>query len=157
MKKFLSGALVLGAVLLSADSAEAQLRDVKMLTLDAAKTMADAAEAEADANGWSVVIAIVDDAGDLVLLRRSDAVQRGSIDIAIAKARTAARLRRDTKALADAVAGGRTEILSADLMALEGGVAIVLDGQALGGIGASGVQSSQDAQIARAGLAALTP
>lgn len=157
MKRIFSSVLVLAGFLTSVGGVQAQLREVNVLTLEAAKAMADAAEAEADANGWSVVIAIVDDAGDLVLLRRADAVQRGSIEIAIAKARTAARLRRDTKSLADAVAAGRTEILSAGLMALEGGVAITLDGQALGGIGASGVQSSQDAQIARAGLAALRP
>ena len=105
-----------------------------------------------------VAIAIVDPAGDLILFRKLDGVQVGSVDIALAKARTAARFRRETKALADAIAGGATGLLSVDnIIALEGGVPISYEGAVLGGIGVSGVQSSQDAEVARAGAAALRP
>ena len=137
--------------------AQAQLREIPALTLDAAMSMADAAVAEAEANEWEVVIAIVDASGDLIVLRRMDGVQVGSVDVAIAKASTAARFRRETKALADAVTGGATPLLSVDdIIMLEGGVPVQVDGATVGGIGVSGVASFQDAQIAKAGAAALS-
>jgi uncharacterized protein GlcG (DUF336 family) len=146
------------ATLTSFAALGAQVRDVPALTLEAAMAMADAAVTEAEANDWEVAIAIVDASGDLIVLRRMDGVQVGSIDIAMAKASTAARFRRETKALADAVAGGATTLLSVDgIIALEGGVPVQLDGATLGGIGVSGVASFQDAQIAKAGTAALRP
>ncbi len=155
----------IGVVLLSAQTASttgselsAQLADAKVLTIEAAKTMADAAEAEAAANGWNVAIAIVDAAGDLVLLRRLDGVQVGSVDIAIAKARTAARFRRETKVLADAIESGATALLSVEgIISLEGGIPVSYEGDVIGGIGASGVQAFQDAQVSAAGAAALRP
>lgn len=151
--------LMLAAAVVLATSApataRAQVLDAKVLSLDAAMSIADAALAEAESNDWDVVIVIVDASGELLHLRRMDGVQMGSIDIAIAKASTAARLRRETKVLADAVAAGATGLLSVDgIIALEGGVPIIHEGTVIGGIGVSGVQAFQDAHIARAGAAA---
>ena len=115
-----------------------------------------AAEAEATKNKWTVAIAIVDEAGDLIALHKIDDTQAGSIDIAIAKARTSARMKRPTKALEDAVAGGRNALLGVEgLMPLEGGVPITVGGRIVGAVGVSGVTSQQDAQVAMAGIAAL--
>jgi uncharacterized protein GlcG (DUF336 family) len=136
----------------------AQLRDVKLLTLEAAKTMANAAEARARANGWTVAIAVVDASGDLLVFYRLDGTQLGSIDIAIGKARTAPRFRRPTKSLDDRIGAGRLGRLAVDdILPLEGGVPITLGEQVIGGIGVSGMASNQDALVARAGAAALRP
>jgi uncharacterized protein GlcG (DUF336 family) len=102
------------------------------------------------------VIAIVDDGGHLVYLERLDGTQKASSTIAVEKARTAIMFKRPSKVLEDAVAGGRVAIMSlSGVTPVEGGLPIVVDGQFLGAIGVSGVQSSQDAQVARAGLEAL--
>lgn len=148
-------ALLIGGACLPA-AASAQLLDARVISLEAARRMADAAEAEAARNQWNVAIAIVDAAGELILFHRLDGVQPISLDIALQKARTAARFRRPTKALQDAVESGRTVLLAIDgMLPLEGGVPVVVDGQVIGAIGVSGVTSQQDAQIAQAGLAAL--
>jgi uncharacterized protein GlcG (DUF336 family) len=127
-----------------------------VLSIDDAHKMAAAARAEAKAQGWSVVIAIVDDGGHLVYLERLDGTQKASSTIAVEKARTAIMFKRPSKVLEDAVAGGRVAIMSlSGVTPVEGGLPIVVDGQFLGAIGVSGVQSSQDAQVARAGLEAL--
>ena len=127
-----------------------------VLSIDDAHKMAAAARAEAKAQGWSVVIAIVDDGGHLVYLERLDGTQKASSKIAIAKARTAIMFKRPSKVLEDAVAGGRVAVMSLPgVTPVEGGLPIVVDGHFLGAIGVSGVQSSQDAQVARAGLEAL--
>ena len=127
-----------------------------VLSIDDAHKMAAAARAEAKAQGWSVVIAIVDDGGHLVHLERLDGTQKASSTIAVEKARTAIMFKRPSKVLEDAVAGGRVAIMSlSGVTPVEGGLPIVVDGQFLGAIGVSGVQSSQDAQVARAGLEAL--
>ena len=126
------------------------------LTLEDAKRMAAAAEAEAQSNQWNVVIAICDDGGHLLLLHRLDAVAPISSTIAPAKARAAALGKRETKLYEDMINQGRTAFLSAPLDGmLEGGVPIVVDGYVVGAIGVSGVKSSEDAQIARAAVAAL--
>lgn len=139
-----------------ASPATAQVADRKIITLEGAKRIMAAAEAEARKNNWTVAIAVVDEAGNLITFERLDDTQVGSIDIAIAKARTAARLKRPTKALEDAIAGGRTAMLAAEgLMPLEGGVPVTLDGRIIGAVGVSGVTSQQDAQVASAGAAAL--
>ena len=106
-------------------SAHAQLADKKALTLDAAKKMAAAAEAEAVKNKWNVVIAVVDDGGHLIYLQRMDGTQTGSIDVAIGKARTAMAFKRPTKVF-DELAKTRPSIvtLGADAVLLEGGVPI---------------------------------
>ncbi len=128
------------------------------LTLEDARTIAAAAEAEAARNGWAVCIAVVDDGGHLLCLARLDGAAPISAQIAPAKARTAALGRRESKVYEDMINGGRTSFLSAPLEGmLEGGVPIVVEGQHVGAVGVSGVKSSEDAQIARAGISALVP
>jgi uncharacterized protein GlcG (DUF336 family) len=121
------------------------------------KTMAAAAEAEALKHQWAVSIAIVDDGGHLLWLQRLDGAAPISAHIAPAKANTAALGRRESKVYEEMINGGRASFLSApDLKGLlEGGVPILKDGQCIGAVGVSGVKSSEDAQIARAGIAAL--
>jgi uncharacterized protein GlcG (DUF336 family) len=116
-----------------------------------------AAEAEARRNAWAVTIAICDDGGHLLALKRLDGVAPISAYIAPEKARTAALGRRDSAVYEKMINEGRVSFLSAPVLAgmLEGGVPIVLDGQVAGAIGVSGVKSSEDAQVARAGIAAL--
>lgn len=121
------------------------------------QAMASAAAAEAARNAWAVTIAIVDDGGHLLHLQRLDGAAPISAHIAPAKASTAALGRRETKIYEDMINGGRVSFLSApDLKGmLEGGVPIMKDGECLGAIGVSGVKSTEDAQIARAGMAAI--
>lgn len=121
------------------------------------KTIAAAAESEALKNNWAVTICIVDDGGHLLWLNRLDGAAPVSAHIAPGKARTAALGRRESKAYEDMINGGRVSFLSAPTLEgmLEGGVPIVKDGQCLGAVGVSGVKSTEDAQIARAGIAAL--
>jgi glc operon protein GlcG len=152
MKRTLIPLLVLGLAAANSILA-AELAVKKSLTLAAAKEIAAAAEKEATANKWNVVIAVLDDGGNLVYLQRMDDTQIGSIDIAIAKAGTAIRLKRPSKALEDAVAGGRNAILGLPgIVPVEGGLPITVDGKIVGAIGVSGVTSQQDGQIAAAGL-----
>jgi glc operon protein GlcG len=126
------------------------------LTLDDARRMAAAAEAEAQRNHWAVCIAIADDGGHLLWLQRLDGAAPISAQIAPAKAQTAAVGRRESKVYEDMINAGRHSFLSAPLTGmLEGGVPIVVDGQCIGAVGVSGVKSNEDAQIARAGIAAL--
>lgn len=127
------------------------------LELADVKRIAAAAEAEALKNQWAVTIAIVDDGGHLLWLQRLDEAPAISSHIAPAKAHTAALGRRESKVYEDVINGGRTSFLSAPAVAgmLEGGVPILKDGQCLGAVGVSGVKSSEDAQIARAGIAAI--
>lgn len=126
------------------------------LTLADAKRVAAAAAAEAKRNDWSVVIAIVDDAGLLVYLERLDGVQPASCDIAQHKARAAALFRRPTKALEETVAGGRVALLSLPhITPVEGGLPLLHEGQVVGAIGVSGVQSFEDGIVAKAGAEAL--
>lgn len=121
------------------------------------KAIAAAAEAEALRNQWAVTIAIVDDGGHLLWLQRLDGAPAISAHIAPAKANTAALGRRESKVYEDVINGGRYSFLSApDIKGmLEGGVPILKDGQVIGAVGVSGVKSSEDVQIARAGIAAL--
>ena len=127
------------------------------LELADVKRIAAAAEAEALKNQWAVTIAIVDDGGHLLWLQRLDGAPAISSHIAPAKGHTAALGRRESKVYEDVINGGRTSFLSAPAVAgmLEGGVPILKDGQCLGAVGVSGVKSSEDAQIARAGIAAI--
>ena len=127
------------------------------LELADVKKIAAAAEAEALRNQWAVTIAIVDDGGHLLWLQRLDGSAAISSYIGPAKARTAAMGRRETKVYEDIINQGRTAFLSAPELEgmLEGGVPIMKDGQVIGAVGVSGVKSPEDAQIARAGIAAL--
>jgi glc operon protein GlcG len=134
----------------------AHLRDVRALTLDAAKAMAAAAERFALERSWTVAVAVVDAAGGLILFHCLDDTQPASQDIAVLKARAAARFHRPTKALEDGIAGGRTALLTLpDMVALEGGLPIRSGGRVIGAIGVSGMTSPQDGEVAAAGLAAL--
>lgn len=127
------------------------------LELADAKAILAAAEAEALKHQWAVSIAVVDDGGHLLALQRLDGAAPISAHIAPAKANTAALGRRESRVYEEMINAGRASFLSApDLKAmLEGGVPILKDGQCLGAVGVSGVKSSEDAQIARAGIAAL--
>jgi len=138
-------------------NASAQLADKKVLTLDGAKKVAAAAQAEAKKNNWNVVIAVVDDGGHLLYLQRIDGTQTGSIDVAIQKARTAQAFKRPTKVFEDAIAGGRNALIALHgALPLEGGLPIMVEGQLVGAIGVSGVKSSEDGQIAKAGVDSLS-
>lgn len=136
-----------------------KLPETKYLSLEAAKSMMTAAEAEARKGGWNVSIAICDAAGDLIHFCRFDDAHTASAAIAAGKARTAARFRRPTKPIEETINGGRTAFLvvgtTDDATPLEGGLPVVAGGRVIGGIGVSGVTSAQDAQIAQAGIAAL--
>jgi len=134
----------------------AQLATKKTLTLEAAKKIAAAAAVEARKNNWTVVISIVDDGANLVYLEKLDGTQIGSIEIAQMKARTAIKMKRPSKAFEDMIAGGRNAVLKLpDVLGVEGGLPLVVDGQFIGAIGVSGVTSAQDGQIAAAGVKAL--
>ena len=127
------------------------------LTAGDVRAIAAAAEAEALKNNWAVTLAVVDDGGHLLWLQRLDGAAPISAEIAPAKARTAALGRRESKVYEDMINGGRVSFLSAPGLhgMLEGGVPIVVDGHFVGAVGVSGVKSTEDAQIARAGIAAL--
>jgi len=128
------------------------------ISLRDAKRVMEAAEAEANRQGWPMVIAIVDSTGHLVMLHRLDQAQYGSVPIAQQKAETALNFRRSTKVFEDAVAAGGLglRLLStANLMPLEGGLPLMANGAIVGAIGASGMQSTQDGQVAAAGAKAF--
>jgi uncharacterized protein GlcG (DUF336 family) len=128
------------------------------ISLSAAKKVMLAAEAEATRNNWPMVIAIVDSTGHLVILQRMEQAQYGSIAIAQLKAETALNFRRPTKTFEDGIAAGGQGVrivTMPNVLALEGGLPIIVDGNVVGAIGVSGMQSGQDAQVARAGLDAL--
>ena len=127
------------------------------LALDDVKRIAAASEAEALANRWAVSIAIVDDGGHLLWLQRLDGAAPISAQIAPGKARTAALGRRESRVYEEMINQGRVSFLSAPGLEglLEGGVPIMAEGQCIGAVGVSGVKSTEDAQIARAGIAAF--
>jgi uncharacterized protein GlcG (DUF336 family) len=129
---------------------------IKSLLLEDARKAAAAATTEAKKNKWNMAVAVVDDGGHLIYFERIDETQIGSIDIAIGKARTAVIFKRPTKALEDAINGGQYAILTfPNSIPREGGLPIFLDGKVVGGIGVSGGTSSEDAQVAIAGVDAL--
>lgn len=128
------------------------------ITLAQAKRVMAAAEAAAIERGWPVAIAIVDSAGHLVLFHRCDQTNLGSVAISQAKAETAVNFRRPTKVYEDAIAAGGLGLrllASPGMLPLEGGLPLLSAGQVVGAIGVSGMQSTQDAEIARIGVAAL--
>ena len=136
--------------------AQLPLATKKTLTLEAARQMLAAAQQEARKNQWTMVICIVDDGAHLICLERMNGTQIASVTIAQDKAATAVRFKRPTKALEDAVAGGRLVVMKlGGATPVEGGLPIVVDGQVIGGIGVSGATSAQDGQVAAAGLAVL--
>jgi uncharacterized protein GlcG (DUF336 family) len=126
------------------------------LSLSDAKTIAGAARAEAEKNGWNVVIAVVDDGGHLIYLERLDGTQKASVSVAQDKARTAILFKRPSAALEKVIADGRVAMLSlSGTTFVEGGLPIVHQGHFIGAIGVSGVQSFQDGIVAKAGAEAL--
>ncbi len=125
------------------------------LTLADVKKIAAACEAEAVRNNWGVVIAITDDGGHLLWLQRMDDARPSNSEIAILKAHHAAITRKPSKAREDLIRGGRISILKMPGLPVEGGVPIMYQGECIGAIGVSGVQSAEDTQIANAGMAAL--
>lgn len=133
------------------------MKNKAVLEIADVKLIAAAAEAEAVKNHWAVTIAIVDDGGHLLWLQRLDGAAPISAHIAPAKAHTAALGRRESKVYEDVINQGRMSFLSAPTISgmLEGGVPILKEGQCLGAVGVSGVKSTEDAQIARAGIAAI--
>ncbi|MDX2191847.1 MAG: heme-binding protein [Gemmatimonadales bacterium] len=131
-------------------------RSAPQVTLEAARRIAEAGEAEAREQGWHVTIAIVDAAGDLVLLQRDDQANPASVANAEGKARTSARFRRTTKVLEDAIAAGRPVLMTfPGIVPVQGGVPIEVNGQVVGAVGVSGATSAQDEQVARAGIGAM--
>lgn len=146
----LSAAFTLGAA--------AQLPYGPSVTLEQAQKAAAAAAAEARRNNWFMAIAVVDTAGELVLLHKMDNTQIGSIHIAVRKAETAAKFKRPSKVFQDLIAKGSDFIYLLGLegaMPVQGGLPIVVDGKIVGAIGLSGATGPQDTQCAEAGLAAL--
>jgi glc operon protein GlcG len=144
--------LLLGAELTTA----ADLPTKKVLSLEAARQVAAAAEKHARENKWNVCIAIVDDGGHLIYFQRMDGTQTGSVLVSQRKAQTAIGFKRPSKTFEEEVAGGRSVLLSLPgATPLEGGVPLVVDGEMIGAIGVSGVTSQQDGQIAQAGADTL--
>ena len=132
------------------------LGTTKYITLEAAKKMMAAAEAEALKNNWNMAIAIVDAAGNSILFEKLDDTQPGSIAVAHNKARTAANFKRPTKVLEDMVTSGRTVFLAIEgLLPLQGGVPVTVDGKVIGAVGVSGGTAAQDEQVALTAIEAL--
>ena len=131
------------------------MRNKPALTASDVQQMASACRAEAEKNKWNVTVAIVDDAGFLLYLERLDGAGPMTAEVAAAKARTAAVTRRSTKLWEDLVKDRPVMMKFPDNMPIQGGVPIMAQGECVGAIGVSGVQSQQDEQVASAGIAAL--
>ena len=125
------------------------------LTVADLKKIAAACEAEAIKNKWDVVIAILDDGGHLSWLQRMDGATPFNAQVAVEKGRSAAVSRRSTKNWEDRITAGRNAVLNMPVLPIQGGLPIMVDGECVGGIGISGVQSHEDEQIAQAGLDAI--
>jgi glc operon protein GlcG len=144
-------------LVMCAVAAKAQLPTKQVLTLDVAKKIAAAAEVEARKRGATVVIAVVDDGGYLLVLERLDDTQVASVDVGIAKARTAAIFRRPSKVFEDQVKNGRVAALALPgAVALQGGVPIIIDGKVVGAVGVSGNSPQEDEDIAKVGADSAT-
>ncbi len=125
------------------------------LTLDDCRKIGAAAQAEASMNNWNVVVAIFDDGGHLRWLEAMDGTSPFNSRAAMEKGRSAAVSRRSTKSWEDRIAAGRAAILKMPVLPVQGGVPIMADGECVGAVGVSGVQSHEDEQVAMAGIAAL--
>ena len=131
------------------------MKATHFLTLDDIKLAAAAAEAEALANGWAVSIAICDAGGHALWLQRMDGAPLMSAAVAPEKARTCVLSGKPSKAFEDMVNNGRFAALAMPVVPLEGGEPIVFGGNVVGAVGVSGVKAGEDAQVARAAIAAL--
>ena len=134
---------------------ECDVKTKPCLTLSDLKKIAAGCEAEAIKNKWDVVIAILDDGGHLLWLQRMDGATPFNGQVAVEKGRSAAVSRRSTKNWEDQIASGRNAVLKMPVLPVQGGLPIMHQGQCVGAIGVSGVQSHEDEQIAQAGLDAL--
>src|SRR5438067_13716716 len=145
------------AILAAVESVRAaELPTKKVLSLDAARRVAAAAEKHARENKWNVCIAIVDDGGHLVYFQRLDGTQTGSVLVSQRKAQTAISFKRPSKTFEEGVTGGRSALLGLPgAVPLEGGIPLVVEGEMIGAIGVSGVTAQQDGMIAQAGADAL--
>lgn len=158
MKKLIAAfACVISVFAFQTQGVFAQFLEKKVLTLAAAQKMVAAAQAEAEGRGLAGVIAVVDDGGwPILVVRMDNAAYVASVELAPAKARTAALFKKSTQSLEDAINHGRTAAVTArDFVEMQGGLPIVVDGQVVGGIGASFDTPEHDVQIAQAGLSAL--
>jgi len=152
MRNIQNLAFALLLIMTAASATRAQLPVKQVLTLDAARKIAAAAEAEAKKRGATVVIAVVDDGGYLLVLERLDDTQVASVDVGIAKARTAAIFRRPSKVFEDQIKNGRVAALAlVGATPLQGGIPIVVDGKVVGAIGVSGNSPQEDEDIAKVG------
>lgn len=134
-----------------------QISEKKTITLRLAKKICEVAEAEAAKNNLAMVICVVDDGGNLVYLEKMDNAQLGSIEVAIQKARTAIYFKRSTKLYEERVTAGNNAILKVpNVLPFEGGLPLIVDGQYIGAIGASGGTPQQDGSVAQAGASALS-
>lgn len=157
MKKWPVSVLSLLLACLFAGTAAGEPVQKKSLSLEDAKKVAAAAAAEAKKNKWNMAIALLDDGGNLLYFERTDETQIGSIDVALGKARTAVMFKRPTKALEDALNKGQYAIMTfPNSVPREGGLPIFSDGKFIGAIGVSGGTSAEDAQVAKAGVDALS-
>jgi len=149
--------IVLMVCILYSSYAYAQLLERKTVSLELAKKIAAAAEAEAVKNNWTVVISVLDEGGNLVYLERMDNTQNGSIEVSIQKAHTAIFFKRPSKAFEDMVNSGRNSILGLkNVMPIEGGIPLVVNSQVIGAIGISGAKSNEDGIVAKAGADVLS-
>jgi len=158
-----TGILAAAALTLAALTGDvsAQMLDKKALSIAEAKKIAAAAMEEANKNNWTVVVAIIDDGGNLMYLERKDGTQLASSEIAVGKARAALYFKRPSKALEDTINGGSNPArisvmtLNQNVVMVDGGLMLMYQGQIVGAIGVSGVTSAQDAQVAKAGVDTL--
>lgn len=142
-------------LLLTTPAAQAELPAKKVITLNVAKKIAAAAEAEANRRHLTAVIVVVDDGGHPLLLQRLDNTQVASVEVGIGKARTAAIFRRPSRDFEEQIKEGRVAALALPgATPLQGGIPIVLDGKVIGAIGVSGESPQEDEDVAKAGAAA---
>ena len=157
VRTFLAAATAAALIAPSLAGDSRLVEDKKVLTLAGARAVAAAAAAEARKDGAGGAIAVVDDGGNLLYLERLDGTFAAASNIAIGKARSAANFRRDTRVFEDAIRNGRTSLVAnPELLPLQGGVAILVDGQVVGGVGVAGANSAQqDEDIAKIAAMAL--
>lgn len=157
LAKVIYSLLIAASVLVSTTRAQEPIPYGMPISIEQAKKVMLAAEQEALKQKWPVAISIVDGSGFLVMFQRLNNTQLGSVEVSIEKAKTAALFRRATKVFEDrlVIGGADLKVLKLPGLPIEGGIPIVVEGKVIGGIGVSGVQSSQDAQIAAAGMKAL--
>ena len=131
------------------------LGNTKYITLEGAKRMMAAAEAEARKNSWNVAIAILDAGGNLIMFQKLDDTQSGSVNIAIGKARTAINFKRPSKMIEELAASRPVFLALEGITPLQGGLPVIIDGKLIGAVGVSGVKSAEDEQIAQAAIDVL--